>query len=189
MVLQYPYDPYRAERARSQELGDVLAEGIFWLLDQGKTAQDGDLDHWRDFLAKRKLFIEQVLAMIEQATHILSAERARIVEALKAALGRLALITPELCEDYLRALVTDQERWRRHIQGLQRQPRERALKSLGRRGETALKWYTRPATFAGSAASHAAHPLVSADIALAGQEGQAEDDDHSHKGPSQQLHQ
>src|SRR5689334_19227666 len=56
-VLQYPYDPYRAERARGQELGDVLAEGIFWLLDQGKTAADGDLEHWRDFLARRQLFI------------------------------------------------------------------------------------------------------------------------------------
>jgi hypothetical protein len=28
-VLQYRYEPYQAERARNQELGDVLAEGIF----------------------------------------------------------------------------------------------------------------------------------------------------------------
>ena len=42
-VLQYPYDPYRVERARAEEFGDVLAEGIFWLLDQGKPASDGDL--------------------------------------------------------------------------------------------------------------------------------------------------
>ena len=54
--------------------------------------------------------------------------------ALKAALGRLELIAPELCVAYLKALVTDQERWQRHIQGMQRQPRERALKSLARRG-------------------------------------------------------
>jgi hypothetical protein len=147
-VLQYPYDPYRAERARGQELGDVLAEGIFWLLDQEKTAADGDLEHWRDFLARRQLFIEQVLAMVERSADIGPAERARMIEALKAALGRLALITPELCVAYLKALVTDQERWRRHIQGVQRQPRERALKSLARRGGAPLRWHTRQATSA-----------------------------------------
>jgi hypothetical protein len=242
-VLQYPYDPYRAERARSQELGDVLAEGIFWLLDQGKTAADGDLEHWRDFLAKRQLFIEQILAMVGQSTDIGPAERARMIEALRAALGRLARITPELCVEYLRALVCDQEQWRRHIQGLQRQPRERALKSLARRGRTPLTWYTRQATSAGdcqaqgrrprtttakrwrepwpgelqvsvqahpgklvapvisvpagatpdatgpgATASHAAHALVAAEVALAGQESQAEDHDHSDEDPSQQLH-
>jgi hypothetical protein len=147
-VLQYPYDPYRANRARGQELGDVLAEGIFWLLDQGKTVPDGDLEHWGDFLARRRRFIGQVLGMIERSADIGSAERARMVEALKAALGRLALITPELCVAYLKALITDQERWQRHIQGVQRQPRERALKSLARRGGTPLTWYTRQATSA-----------------------------------------
>ncbi len=53
-VLQNPYDPYRVERARGEEFGDVLAEGTFWLLDQGKPASDGDLAHWRDFLAHRQ---------------------------------------------------------------------------------------------------------------------------------------
>lgn len=242
-VLQYPYDPYRVERARGQELGDVLAEGIFWLLDQGRAAQDGDLEHWRDFLAKRQMFIEQILAMVERSADIGPAERARMIEALKAALGRLALITPGLCVDYLRALVSDQERWRRHIQSLQRQPRDRALKSLARRGVTPLTWYTRPATSAGDsrsrtrrprampapqlreprpgelqasihvppralmspgvpvvaggspndvgpgvAASHAAHALEAAEVALAGQKGQGEGDDYGDKRPSQQLH-
>jgi hypothetical protein len=242
-VLQYPYDPYRVERARAQELGDVLAEGIFWLLDQGKTATDGDLEHWQDFLAKRRRFIEQILSMVVQSADIGPAERARMIEALKAALGRLAHITPELCVDYLRALVSDQERWRRHIQSLQRQPRDRAVKSLARRGATPLTWYTRPATSAGDsrartrrprpkpapqlreplpgelqasiqvppralmspgipaavgaspnevdprvAASHAAHPLETTEVALADQEGQAEGDDYSDEHPSEQLH-
>ena len=69
-VLQYPYDPYRVERARGEEFGDVLAEGTFWLLDQGKPASDGDLAHWRDFLAHRQQFIEQVQGMVESRTSI-----------------------------------------------------------------------------------------------------------------------
>jgi hypothetical protein len=147
-VLQYPYEPYRAERARAQELGDVLAEGIFWLLDQGKPAPNGDLEHWGDFLARRRRFIEQILDMVERAADIGPPERARMMEALKAALGRLAHITPELCVKFLKALVTDQERWQRHIQGLQRQPRERAVKSLARRGVTPLTYFDRQAASA-----------------------------------------
>jgi hypothetical protein len=144
-VLQYPYDPYRVGRARAQEFGDVLAEGTFWLLDQGKTASDGDLAHWKDFLEKRRRFIEQVLDMVERSTTIKSAERARMVEALTAALGRRARITPELCVTYLQAWISDQERWQRHIQGVRSrpdQPREAALKALARSSGTPLTWCT-----------------------------------------------
>jgi hypothetical protein len=145
-VLQDPYDPYLAQRARAEEFGDVLAEGTFWLLDQGRSASDGDLSHWRDFLAKRKRFIEQILAMVEGTSTIEPADRARMTEALKAASGHLARITPELCVDYLKALALDQDRWQRHIQRIRRQPkmtRELALESLARRGGTPLTWYTR----------------------------------------------
>ena len=89
-----------------------------------------------------------------------------MIEALKAALGRLALITPKLCVEYLKALVTDQERWRRHIQGLQRQPRERALKSLARRGGTPLKWYTRQATYAGESWAQGQRPRATPALQL-----------------------
>lgn len=157
-VLQYPYEPYRADRARREELGDVLAEGVFWLLDQGKAAPDGDLEHWRDFLTRRRRFIEQVLAMVERSADIRPAERARMAEALKAALGRLAHITPDLCVAYLKALVSDQERWQRHIQGVQRQPRERALKLLARRGATPLTWFTRHSTSAGESLARGRRP-------------------------------
>jgi hypothetical protein len=148
-VLQYPYDPYRVDRAREEEFGDVLAEGTFWLLDQGKPASDGDLAHWRDFLARRKRFIEQVLGMVECSASIDAKLRARMREALKAALGRCAHITPELCVEYMKALAIDQERWQRHIQQTRRQPklsREQALKSLTVSGTTPLTWYTRPTT-------------------------------------------
>jgi hypothetical protein len=147
-VLQHPYDPYQPERARAEELGDVLAEGTFWLLDQGRSTSDGDLAHWRDFLAKRKRFIEQVITMVERISTIVAAERARIAEALKASLGQLKQITPEFCVNYLKALVNDQERWQRHIQAVRRQPklpRELALDSLARRGGTPLTWYARKA--------------------------------------------
>ena len=147
-VIQNPYDPYRLERARAEEFGDVLAEGTFWLLDQGRSVSDGDLAHWRGFLAKRNRFIRQVQGMVESTAAIDPAERERRVEALNAALGRLARVTPDLCVDYLRALVVDQERWQRHIQAIRQQPRlrrEAVLESLARTGARPLTWYTRNA--------------------------------------------
>ena len=151
-VIQHPYDPYRRpERARNEEFGDVLAEGTFWLLDQGKTASDGDLPHWQEFLERRRRFIEDVLDKVKQKPDIEAAQRGRMIEALKASLGRRALIKPELCVDYLRAWVSDQERWQRHIQGVRQQPRlgpEWALRSLGRKGGTPLTWYTNQSSSA-----------------------------------------
>lgn len=239
-VLQNPYDPYRTtDRARAEELGDVLAEGTFWLLDQGKTASDGGLAHWHDFLEKRRRFIEQVLAMVEGAVSFEPALRARMIEALKASLGRRALIKPELCAAYMRAWVSDQERWQEHLQGVQPLPgqsRQKVLNALSRSIATPLTWYTMgrcsvpepsrrsgqsrtlstsrrpqsliPSDFqlvllasrlsiaesaaavpalAGAASSHSPHPLVTANVVLAGQKGQAEGDDHGDERPSQQL--
>ncbi len=144
-VLQYPYDPYRVERARGEEFGDVLAEGTFWLLDQGKPASDGDLSHWRDFLAHRRQFIAQVQNMVESKTSIDATTRARMGEALRAALGRCAVIPPQLCADYMKALAADQDRWHRHMQKIRRPSqlsREEALRSLTVKGKPTLTWYT-----------------------------------------------
>ena len=148
-VVQAPYDPYLPQRARAEEFGDVLAEGTFWLLDQDRSSSEGDLAHWREFLTKRKQFIRRVIRMVECTTVIEPAERTRRVEALNAAMGRLARISPELCVDYHKALVVDQQRWQRHIQAIRQQPklrRELALDSLARTGARPLTWYTRHAT-------------------------------------------
>ena len=90
--------------------------------------------------------------MVEGTADIEPAERVRKVEALNAALGRLARVTPELCVDYHKALVIDQERWQRHIQVIRQQPRlrrELALDSLARTGARPLTWYTRNSTSLG----------------------------------------
>ena len=150
-VLQYPYDPFRnPDRARAEELGDVLAEGIYFLLDQDKSIVDADRAYWSQFLVKRKSFIERVLRMVQQDSKLEQAPKARRVEALKGSLGRLALITPELCAQYLRAWAADQQRWHRHLQQpfmrrIQKLPeherREHALAALSRPGSPPLTWH------------------------------------------------
>jgi hypothetical protein len=114
-ALQSPYDPFSdVRRARSEEFGDCLAEGIYRLLDAGRPVQDADLKYWREFLENRRLFIGEVLAMVE-ASGLESAEKARRIAALKAARGRNLLIEPRMCVDYLRWWRIDRDRWALHL--------------------------------------------------------------------------
>jgi hypothetical protein len=139
-VVQSPYEPFRDDRARTEELGDVLAEGIFWLLDQGGTLDDATSDHWREFLPRRRRFIQYVLDNIDQAP-VSASERARMVSALRASLGRLALIDPDWCEKYLRAWVADRSAWEHHVRTLRHNfSAEDALKSLSKKGRRPLSY-------------------------------------------------
>jgi hypothetical protein len=140
-VVQDPYDPFRnPDRARAEELGDVLAEGIFWLLDQNKSIIDADKDHWLTFLDRRQQFISHVLRMVAESP-VEPDDKRRRIAALKGSLGRLALITPGLCEEYLQAWASDQQQWHRHLSLLPtRQTRASALSSLSRKGSPRLTW-------------------------------------------------
>jgi hypothetical protein len=67
-VKQHPYDPFRnPDRTRPEEFGDVLAEGVLWLLDQGRPIQDTDVRHWHDFLVRRGAFSNHVFGLIGDA--------------------------------------------------------------------------------------------------------------------------
>lgn len=141
-VIQYPYDPFRnADRARTEELGEVLTEGLYWLLDQGHSIADADERYWAQSLMRRRELIERVLSMVRSAS-IDSADQSRKVAALKGALGRLSLITPSLCEAYIDAWISDQRRWNQHIHRLPTPAtRESALRALTRQGTPKLTWF------------------------------------------------
>nr|WP_291415508.1 hypothetical protein [Actinophytocola sp.] len=109
-VLQKPYDPFADHmRARLEELGDCLAEGLFWLFDTGRQIKDADVRFWRQFLKRRVSFISKVIAMVGGMRP--DAERGRMLDSLKAARGRCQLITPELCVRYLEAWQADRLTW------------------------------------------------------------------------------
>jgi len=118
---QYPYDPFvNPDRARREELGDDLAEGIFALLDQGRTIDDADHSYWKGFLRARQTLINQ---LIERAREMPpSDDREHMVAALTAARGRLALIKPDHCVAFLEAWRRDREVWKRHLAKVQPQP-------------------------------------------------------------------
>jgi hypothetical protein len=144
-VMQYPYDPFRLNRARAEEFGDVLAEGMYWLLDQHLSIADADEAHWTNYLQVRKQFIERVLAMVAADEALEVADRDRRLESLRGSLGRLRLITPQLCVNYLRAWREDLEAWRRHIRALPTDvPFKEALGQLTRPGTPLLYCRKRP---------------------------------------------
>ncbi|MEU8251585.1 hypothetical protein [Nonomuraea sp. NPDC048916] len=115
-VRQSPYDPYESPvRARNEELGDVLAEGLFWLVEEGRKLNEASEPHWSEFLVRRGRFIEFIMERLGDAE---PGKRERMLTSLRAARERLALITPGLCAAYLDAWRADRETWRRHVNAL-----------------------------------------------------------------------
>jgi hypothetical protein len=118
-AVQGMYDPFREERARMEELGDSLAEGLFWLLDNGRSLRDATTGHWRSFLSKRVGFITDVIGMVEKMGGD-PEQRHRMLLSLKAARGRCQYIDPDLCVRYVDAWRADRVMWRGHIEEIHR---------------------------------------------------------------------
>ncbi|UJW30569.1 hypothetical protein L3Q67_36045 [Saccharothrix sp. AJ9571] len=136
-ATQRPYDPFAHElRARLEELGDCLAEGLFWLLDDERTFKKaGERGYWRGFLEQRQRFITGVIAMVADRLPE-DAQRVRMLNSLKAARGRCQSIKPELCVAYVEAWRQDRHEWRVHSNEAYRQVRSErsaraAIKALG----------------------------------------------------------
>jgi glycosyltransferase involved in cell wall biosynthesis len=117
-AFQSPYDPFSdIRRARAEEFGDSLAEGVFALLDAKARLQDATFKYWRGFLDNRRRFIDDVRGMVLDSD--LDPEvKTRRIAALKAARNRSTLITPKLCVDYLRWWRGDRDRWALHLEDI-----------------------------------------------------------------------
>lgn len=146
VVEQMPFDPYRnPSRACSEELGEVLAEGLYWLLDQDKPLTQASEGYWERFLELRRQFIGRVLEMT-RASRLEEGERRRRIRALNSSLQQLARIRPEFCKKYLEAWERDRARWQRH---LDHHPFPRPSEwsevpsHLTKPGEPSLTWYVR----------------------------------------------
>jgi hypothetical protein len=141
-VTQYTYDPFTSpQRARDQELGDVLAEGVYWLLDEDRPVRDANREHWAEFLENRRLFIGDVIQMVE-AGELEARQKTKRIGSLKASLERLAQITPELCEYYIQAWARDREMWHDHLEQLPTGiPLTEAIAELTRSGTPSLTWH------------------------------------------------
>lgn len=123
-AVQRSYDPYAdPSRARTEELGDCLAEGLFSLLDQGLSVSDADRPFWDSFMADRRKLI---ITTVEQAgrANLPAGTLRRMKAALEAAREQSEKISPELCVAYLGAWQRDRRTWRRYVRKWTRRARQ-----------------------------------------------------------------
>jgi hypothetical protein len=115
---QAKFDPYaNPKRAGGEEFGDCLAEGVFALLETGRTIADADHAFWGEFLADRARIIDEVLHRLPDAK-VSGFRRAQIAAAMRAARANLRQITPTFCFNYLAAWRRDRDTWRDWIASL-----------------------------------------------------------------------
>jgi hypothetical protein len=115
---QASFDPYvDPQRARREEFGDCLAEGLFALLDDGAQLSDADHRYWRRFLDQRRRLIEEIIARARHRPRE-PGRRERILASMNASRDALADVSASLCVAYLDAWRRDRERWADYISRL-----------------------------------------------------------------------
>jgi hypothetical protein len=133
-VAQIAYDPFiRPERAREEEFGDCLGEGIFALLDDGTPLQTAwEHEYWEAFLADRSSLLDRILTAARELRE--PVVREGIMASIRVAQGRRLSIKPENCVKYLEAWRSDRQTWQRYLAKLQRHAEPKtALRGLGLR--------------------------------------------------------
>ncbi|GLY31338.1 hypothetical protein [Kineosporia sp. NBRC 101731] len=115
---QAPYDPYANPlRARQEEFGDLLAEGLYALFDRQPSEmsfperlREATAEYWEHFIAARGADLERT------ATLLLNQHEPRAVRSLRAAADQLSRISPALCAGFLQAWQADLADWERATQ-------------------------------------------------------------------------
>jgi glycosyltransferase involved in cell wall biosynthesis len=105
-ATQLRYDPFAdPRRAASQEFGDVIAEGLYALLDEGLGAEFATVKRWGQFLGDRKRILDEIIDRSDNAPQEI---REKMTRAVAAARQCLKEIRPDMCVDYV-------NRWRRDL--------------------------------------------------------------------------
>jgi hypothetical protein len=131
-MLQRTFDPFdTTARAESQEFGDCIAEGIYWLLDRGSPIRHADTRYWREALKRRGELINHIKGRMVNAPATPEV-RAKLLASLTAARDAHTWITPDMCNSYMNAWHRDRASWRRHL-------REHPMSVTPRLAEVACK--------------------------------------------------
>jgi hypothetical protein len=115
-ATQLPYDPFRQwQRAEREEFGDVLAEGLYALLDEGMELTAATENYWKTFLDVRQSFLDDIN---ERSRQLALAQRIKIQGAIETAKLQLTWIQPSTCERYVKAWRADLDDWRGNLDSL-----------------------------------------------------------------------
>jgi len=110
-IRQLPYDPFADPgRARAEEFGDVIAEGLMAALRTYPSAPPPtDPGYWADFLVARAIFIRRAAIALPVAGSVV--DREAILRSLRASRSRLGEIDANRCAEFVRTWRSDLELW------------------------------------------------------------------------------
>jgi hypothetical protein len=125
---QTEYDPFKSpKRARHEEFGDLLAEGLYALVsrDVSGAAFDDQLRHattvyWSRFIDVRRQLLNETMTLLYDHLDTDSDNRSKLtaLTSLAAAESQLDIITADICADFLEAWRTDLRDWQRFSNGV-----------------------------------------------------------------------
>jgi hypothetical protein len=120
---QTEYNPFQSpERARQEEFGDLLAEGLYALVggNDSDTALDEQLRHateayWSRFIDARRELLNETMTLLCNRLDTDSDHRRKLtaLTSVAAAESQLNIITADICADFLDAWRTDLRDWQR----------------------------------------------------------------------------
>jgi hypothetical protein len=105
-VTQLPYDPFvNPQKAKQQEFGDILAEGLYALLHKNAGPGHATRSYWSEFIDTRWSLLIKLKKRAEAAGHD------EMFRALESAVTSLIYVQPQMCADYVRTWREDLSRW------------------------------------------------------------------------------
>jgi hypothetical protein len=117
-LRQIEYQPFaRPERATTEEFGEVIAEGLYWLLHEGGSVADATPEYWREALQRRSRLIEHVASRLQSRPRKVPDTDCALV-SLAAARRRLAEITEQACWSFVADWRADVNTWRERLASL-----------------------------------------------------------------------
>jgi len=120
-ATQLRYDPFAdPQRAANQEFGDVIAEGLYALLEEGLGAEHATTERWHQFIADRRQMLDEIINRSPEAPADI---REKMLYAVEIARKSLQQIKPEMCGDYVRCWRRDLVRWETRLKDLKQVPK------------------------------------------------------------------
>jgi hypothetical protein len=120
-ATQLRYDPFAdPRRAENQEFGDVIAEGLYALLEEGFGAEHANVASWTQFLADRRKMLDEI---INRSLDAPDSIRGKMLYAVEIARKTLNQIKPEMCADYVECWLRDLLLWESRLEDLKQVPK------------------------------------------------------------------
>jgi hypothetical protein len=108
-VRQLEFNPFEdPQRAAHEEFGDLLAEGLYALFNDGLGSRRASLDYWDQFIDERFDLIKDIRWLLERDETHRGIQASR---SLEYAQRRLRMIQPDDCTAFLEAWEDDRKKF------------------------------------------------------------------------------